>query len=98
MTDDLTGINPRNGQKDPSKLRERFLGRLSRMIAARVRLSDHEKDDSVDIFITRNDGSPQTRVELDTELGEFLQHVERSLSIISTNHSSKSTHMFTVLC
>jgi hypothetical protein len=80
MTDDSSGTIPTLGLKTPLRLRDRFCSRLSRMTAASVQIGENE---SMAIHLSRHGRSNQPRVELDDELGNFLQSMEQTMPIIS---------------
>jgi hypothetical protein len=86
LTDDSTGMIPMLGTKTPAGLQVRLMQRLSRMAAADVKM--HEAGQAVEIYLTRNPGSPQLRIERDTELQQLLQGIETSLTVISNWRTS----------
>ncbi|KAF2818499.1 hypothetical protein CC86DRAFT_336907 [Ophiobolus disseminans] len=87
LFDDSTGIIPTAGLKTPLKLRDRFLNRLSEMTVATATLDEQGSQDTIDIKLSRKTRSDQCRIELDTELRQFLDSMQHSLPIISTHHN-----------
>jgi hypothetical protein len=91
MIDDSTGIIPMAGLKTPMPLSSRFVNRLATMTAASVELVENKTEKSITIHISRNTGSPQPRVESDTELREFLQSMKHSMMLIAKHRSGTCT-------
>jgi hypothetical protein len=87
MTDDASDIVPMTGLNTPMPLSTRFINRLAKMTAASVKLAEDEKKKSIAIYISRNSGSPQLRIETDKKLQDFLQMMERSMISIAKPQS-----------
>lgn len=91
LIDDSTGIVPTVGLKTPTRLRDRFLQRLSKIAAADAKVHETGSQDSIQIYLTRNVGCPQARIERDAELRQYLQSMEASLAIISNKRTGTHT-------
>lgn len=87
LIDDSTGNIPMVGLKTPTGLRDRFLQRLSKMAAASATMHEAGSQQSIEIYLTRNVGSPQLPIERDHELRQLIQSMQASFAVISTQRS-----------
>lgn len=92
LTDDSTGVVPNIGITTSKGLKDRFLRRLSTIMAASAQLHESQNENSIEIYLTRNGGTPQVRLDRDDELKAFIVSMEESLPTIAKLKSSKCTY------
>jgi hypothetical protein len=85
LVDDSTGVIPTVGLGTPLSLRERFIRRLSKMLAATVVLKEDTSKRSMAISLSRDKSSPHPQVELDEELRKCIKRLEEALATIAKN-------------
>jgi hypothetical protein len=90
LFDDSTGVVAMTGSKAPLHLLDRFLVRLSTMIGVEVKLSMHDSQQPIKIYLSRPSGSDKGRTGIVDELRQFLRKMERSMSSIATHRSGTS--------
>ncbi|OAL01825.1 hypothetical protein IQ06DRAFT_218832 [Phaeosphaeriaceae sp. SRC1lsM3a] len=71
----------------PRDLSVRFIRRLGKLTAASIQMQEERSGASVEIVMSRNVGSPQPRIELDTKLKKFLASLRGLLELISQNRN-----------
>jgi hypothetical protein len=84
---DSTGLLPAITSRAPPALRDRFLHRLAKLIAATTTMVENEGQPMVELHVSRNSGSPQALVEKDKKLQAFLESMARYMAAISKSRS-----------
>ncbi|KAH7411864.1 hypothetical protein DE146DRAFT_732252 [Phaeosphaeria sp. MPI-PUGE-AT-0046c] len=85
--DDTISSVPMRTTTVPREVSGRFIRRLAKLAAASVKVQEERCGTFVEIIMTRNTGSPQARIELDTELKKFLTDLRSSLELISQHRN-----------
>lgn len=80
--DSIAGI-PVSTMTIPQELSQRFIRRLAKLTVASVTLQEERSGACINIIMSRNQGSPQARIELDTELNDFVRSLKGSLELMA---------------
>jgi hypothetical protein len=88
---DPTGLLPEITSRAPPALRDRFLQRLAKLIAATTKMVENDGQPMVELHVSRNSGSPQALVEKDKKLQAFLESMARYMAAISKYRSGTYT-------
>jgi hypothetical protein len=85
LVDDSTGITLIIGLATPLSLKNRFVRRLSKLLAAELHIKEGHDGKTMDIFLSRDGNSAQPRLELDEELRKFVRSMEETLASIASH-------------